>query len=110
MINLNSKCIYIFDKPGGKLKQDLSLRGMRCVVQLNVPSNEATLSPKTRKEFQSLPKDFTEPFAIFLKDQVMLLWAKSVEEQTMWRKELKKLQDTADTVKIDSASFVQDYE
>ena len=58
-----------------------------------------------------MPKDFTEPFAVFLKDQVMLLWAKSVEEQTMWRREIKSLQDTTtDTVKIDSASFVQDYE
>lgn len=47
--------MYIFDKPGGKLKQDLSLSNMRCVVQLNVPgldnSIEVALSPKSSKDF-----------------------------------------------------------
>ena len=37
------------------------------------------------KELKNLPEDFPEPFAIFMKDQVMLLWAKSSEEQTLWR-------------------------
>lgn len=91
VVNLPSKQIYIFDKPGGKLKHELSLVGLRCVVQLNVNvEHETPMSPKTAKELNCLPQDFPEPFACFLKDNsVFLLWAKNSEEQTLWRRELK---------------------
>ena len=86
--------MYIFDKPGGKLKQELYLSDVRCVVQLNNLNDGGPpipLSPKTVKDLNNLPKDFPEPFALFFKDQVFLLWASCPEEQSLWRRELKQL-------------------
>ena len=65
-------------------------------------------SPKTIKSLSNLPTDFTEPLAVFLQDQVMLLWAKTAEEQTLWRRELKLLIDPQDQAQVDSAAFIQE--
>ena len=58
VVNFNSRRMYIFDKPGGKLKQDLALNGVLCVVELQRLNNEVDaelLSPKTKKEMSCLP-------------------------------------------------------
>ena len=55
-----------------------------------------------------MPTDFTEPLVIFLKDQVMLLWAKTSDEQTFWRRELRKLIDPKDQAKVDSALILEE--
>jgi hypothetical protein len=69
---MQSKRMFIFEKPGGKLKQDLSLSGIKCVIQLSeipdVSSKDQVFSPKTIKSLSNLPTDFPEPLGIFLKD------------------------------------------
>ena len=66
------------------------------------------MSTKTSRKPTNIPTDFTEPLVIFLKDQVMLLWAKTTEEQTLWRRELRKLLDPKDQVKVDRASVLEE--
>ena len=40
----------------------------------------------------------------------MLLWAKTAEEKTLWRQELKKLVSPTNSIQINSAGFVQENE
>ena len=88
VINKASKRMYVFDRPSGTLKQDLSLEGLRCAVQLDHSPNLQPDTAMQQAQFgvtHCLPQDFQEPFALFLKEQVMLLWAKDSKEQTIWR-------------------------
>ena len=67
------------------------------------------MSPRFAKELRNLPKDFEEPFAVFLKDQVFLLWAQCKEEQEYWWRELKALAMPANYLEVNSTEFVDQY-
>ena len=100
--------MYVFDKPGGKLKQDLSLDDIVSVVQFNTSDSCTPMSPTTAKNLSVTPTDFPEPFAIFTKEYMFLLWAKTQDEQTMWRRELKCLVVQSPPVSKDKISSQSD--
>ena len=80
------KTLVIFDQPNGKIKEVIHVSKMKFVEYPDRSEFEETCKYSMLDSAEALqtPKDFPFPLILYLKDKVVLMWAKTNIERSFW--------------------------
>jgi len=91
-LNLMIEELKIFDKPGGSLKEEISLSHKITKVDSNLSRTVSREDLKMLGTHVAHPDLFDYPIAVFTKTDCMLLWCRTIQDQKVWTEAFERLQ------------------